>query len=85
MIIYFFNIDHEKKCFEIEVNWIKNDNLHNKNGPAIIIAKNGSINEEYYIQGEKINDELAIEVIRANETEIVKKIRKNLLKFTENF
>lgn len=82
---YFFNIDYDKKYFEIEVNWIKNDNLHNKNGPAIIIAKNGSINEEYYIQGEKINDELAIEVIRANETEIVKKIRKNLLKFTENF
>ena len=83
--IYFFSVDCNKKYSRVEVNWIKNDNLHNKNGPAIIAITKNDIKEEYYINGEKINDELTIEVIKANETEIVKKIRKNLLKFAEKF
>ena len=77
---YEFEFDKEK-CIYVCICWFKNGKLHNDFGPAkIIIDQNKNVKELFYLNGDNIVDELAIELIRVKENEIVKKIRKNLVK-----
>ena len=71
----------KEKCTYTCVCWFKNGKLHNDSGPAkIIIDHEKVVKEFFYLNGDSIVDELAIELIRIRENEIVKKIRKNLVK-----
>ena len=71
----------EEKCVYVCICWFKNGKLHNDFGPAKIVISNDKIVKEFfYLNGDSIVDELAIELIRIRENEIVKKIRKNLMK-----